>query len=47
MKDHYEQKDESCNLPNHCECWLCKHWDEDGSDRSRDPVWKTYEDDEK
>lgn len=42
MKQFNEDWDESCNLPNYCTCSYCQLWDEDGSDKSLDPSWKTY-----
>lgn len=32
--------DESCNLPNYCECSLCRHWGENGWDLGRTPSWQ-------
>lgn len=44
MKGYNEEWNESCNLPNYCACSYCQYWDENGSDKERDPVWKDYED---
>jgi len=38
---------ENCNLPNECDCELCRYWGENGWDASRTPDWqrKKSEDD--
>lgn len=37
--------DESCNLPNECDCSLCEYWGENGWDLSRTPEWQRRDDD--
>lgn len=43
MKPYNEEWDESCNLPSYCDCSYCQLWEQIGSERERDPVWKVYE----
>lgn len=46
MKPYNEEWNESCNLPNYCDCSQCQYWSENSCDVNRDPSWKTYDEDD-
>lgn len=40
MSYYEETREESCNLPNYCECWQCNYWQDNGWDVSCTPDWQ-------